>query len=600
MVALAHKWPTTSWSDTARRIVARPSTRTYLWHRAHKAQGHRRAMNPPDRDYDTLPPMKIDIRIDSITTNRDETIKIRRTGVTCLVGSNNVGKSQILRNIAERIRSYTPFTYEFAIVKDLALTVDNGLSDVELEIWLTKRGLKHLDAAPGQPAYMLPNSQHERVSISDWRQWFDNSLGQGLQNLSDMFMWHASPGILAHTISGGIGDPMMDPATYRPNNPSMEIFRSGDLEEQLSNIAFEAFGERLTLDRVTSDRRLRIGEPDPTVPVPPINRPNPTYAAAVGALPKLESQGDGIRSYLGLVAHVLAGGSQILLIDEPDTFLHPAQSRNLGRWLARKAAELDLQVVVATHDRDFILGLLSTDTEDVDVIRVARNEQTNTLSRLTADRITQIWQDPFLRYSNTLQGLFHKRVVVCEGDGDCRFYSATLDHIAEHDEMRPIANDTLFVPCGGKDKAPIVLRALSELGVQATAILDFDALNNKSLLKKLLEAVGEVWTTEMEDCYTTVIRYINAQPGDHSNRWKLFKRTGVSALPSGDIFSACTTLVSYLSGAGLVILLEGELESADRSISAHGSTWVSQALLEDVHRKSEVAANIVKRAIMHS
>lgn len=546
--------------------------------------------------------VNIRARISSITVNNGQAIQPRSVGVTCLVGSNNVGKSQTLRNIHSRLRENDAQTYEFAVVTDVQLDLQYDQSEAALDAWLTMRGLKQLDSPPGQPAYMRPDGHGAYTSLSEWRGWLDRTARFGLRNICDMFVWYASPGSLVHAVSNAVGDPtIMSRPMYQPNSPTIAIAQDGSLEGQLSNLSLETFGVELTLDRVSSDKRFRIGAPDPSIAVPFINRPDPVYAAAVGSLPKLETQGDGIKSFLGLAAHVLAGGSQILLIDEPDTFLHPSQARTLGRWLAEKAVELDLQVIVSTHDKDFVLGLLSAGDEPaVDVIRVTRDDDTNTLKHLTSDRITEIWRDPFLRYSNTLQGLFHQRVVVCEGDGDCRFYAATLDVIAEREDIKSISNDTLFVPCGGKDKAPTVLRALTELGVQATAVLDFDALNTKGLLKKLLRAVGREWNEDLDGLYTTTIRHINALPGEAEAKWKPFKAAGASLLPAGNVYNSCVELLSRLDEMGIVILTIGELEGVDKTISLHGPAWVSQALLNNAHKTSTEAARIVKKAIMHT
>ena len=74
------------------------------------------------------------------------------------------------------------------------------------------------------------------------------------------------------------------------------------------------------------------------------------------------------------------------------------------------------------------------------------------------DEIKSIWEDPILRYSNILSGLFHDKVVVCEADTDCLFYQSVLN--ALHDELEDNIPDILFTHCGGKQRLKVVIRAL--------------------------------------------------------------------------------------------------------------------------------------------
>ena len=51
----------------------------------------------------------------------------------------------------------------------------------------------------------------------------------------------------------------------------------------------------------------------------------------------LKRQGDGMRSFASVVLHLLATVTpSILMLDEPEAFLHPPQARLLGTSLLRK------------------------------------------------------------------------------------------------------------------------------------------------------------------------------------------------------------------------------------------------------------------------
>jgi predicted ATP-dependent endonuclease of OLD family len=50
---------------------------------------------------------------------------------------------------------------------------------------------------------------------------------------------------------------------------------------------------------------------------------------------------DGVRAFTGIITEVIAGDPNILLIDEPEAFLHPSLAYKLGKechWQALKRA----------------------------------------------------------------------------------------------------------------------------------------------------------------------------------------------------------------------------------------------------------------------
>lgn len=136
-----------------------------------------------------------------------------------------------------------------------------------------------------------------------------------------------------------------------------------------------------------------------------------------------------------------------MIVDEPEAFLHPPQATALGRSLGEIVIENSQQLILATHDRNLLAGLLESEVP-LSVVRVDRN-QSPLAKQLTADRLKEVWKQPALRYSNVLDGLFHRLVVLVEADADGRFYSAALDILFLEGKTTVPSSDVLFVPCGG-------------------------------------------------------------------------------------------------------------------------------------------------------
>jgi AAA domain, putative AbiEii toxin, Type IV TA system len=187
----------------------------------------------------------------------------------------------------------------------------------------------------------------------------------------------------------------------------------------------------------------------------------------------IEKQGDGMRAFATVVLNTLLNNRCLTLIDEPEAFLHPPQARTLGFMIAKEFPK-NRQAVIATHSGDIVRGLLEGDPERIKVLQLSNHEP------------QKVWNDPILYHSNILDGLFHEKVVVCEADTDCRFYSAILRSIHEHHPQTKLV-DLLFLHCGGKDRIPTVNCALSKVGVPVTVVVDFDILNDGAKLKELVE-----------------------------------------------------------------------------------------------------------------
>ena len=79
--------------------------------------------------------------------------------------------------------------------------------------------------------------------------------------------------------------------------------------------------------------------------------------------------------------------------------------------------------------------------------------------------------DPLLKYSNIMSSLFHKTVVLCESDSDCRMYSLI------EGRMKQAAgrySETLFIHCGGKQRMARTASALRALDIDVRLIPDID------------------------------------------------------------------------------------------------------------------------------
>lgn len=438
---------------------------------------------------------------------------------------------------------------------------------------------------------------------------------QGLGQFTDSFIFHARG---TSRLTGGDSQAIINFQAERPGHPVHRAYRDPGLEHELNDQSLAAFGLGITVDRVTgSVISLRVGDR----PRAEYNEGVPTqeYIDAVWALPRLEEQGDGVRSYLGLLLHMLAGSHQMVLVDEPEAFLHPPQARRLGGILARKAA--GSQAFVATHSSDIVQGALDADSTTT-IIRVTREGRVNHAAVLAADAVNDLWSDPLLRYSKLLDGLFHDVVVICEGDADCRYYAALFDELESAQAAQsPRAREpqVLFTHCGGKARIASVARSLRAASVPVVVVADFDILRNRKDVANIVEALGGDSTIHDADIAlvnaaltnsTKPLRRVTLRDAINSaidglendildqkdadklrallkpeNGWDRAKAAGKGSVPQGDASDACTRAIAGLEEVGLLVVPVGELERFAPEVSGHGPAWVNEVMERGLHKR---------------
>ena len=371
------------------------------------------------------------IFINQITFNDGSSFNFNNFDIVVFTGPNNSGKSQVLRDIKD-----------FFINKDIPRIVATNiipqfLGDAEYlkTKCINKNGKYYLDNI-----FVNINNlknQWEQKNISSIYAYFINHLS------TESRLQAANP---AKTF---------DAVNDFPVAPLHKLYIDDKKEKELSSLFHQAFGTEFIVNRgAGSQIPIHVGM------TPKIeegeDRVSVSYLSKLRKLPQIQNQGDGMRSFTGILLNTFISNHCITLIDEPEAFLHPPQARLLGKLLAKNTPN-NRQLFISTHSEDFLKGLLDADNEHIKIIRINREGDVNHMNILNNDEVKNLWKDPILRYSNILSGLFHSKVVICESDTDCRFYQAVLYAMQNEDSINP---DILFTHCGGKQRLKVVIKAL--------------------------------------------------------------------------------------------------------------------------------------------
>ncbi len=405
---------------------------------------------------------------------------------------------------------------------------------------------------------------------------------------------------------------------FRAKHPFQYFFRDDKLELRASELFRRAFRKDLVVHRggsmnipayVGSRPDLKEGE----------NLVSGTYLDRIEMLDKLENQGDGVRSFVSILGHVLVESKPIILIDEPEAFLHPPQARLIANIIGVETH--GRQVFIATHSGEILQGILGLNVNRTSVIRVSRNNSGSGAVLLDSENISALWQDPILQFSNILDGLFHEAVVITEADADCRFYESLMSAANTSDTLP----DIHFTYSGGKDRLPTVINALRALGVVVATITDFDLLNSERTLERIISAHGGDWSVLKPDWQllkgyieqntnfvgakrfkaemTNILRDINddgavdkqylkkiRELSRNASAWDHAKRSGVSSLENGIPSQVAEKILNYLENIGIFVNPQGELEGFCRSIGAHGPRWVEEVMKKDLALDKDLRA----------
>ncbi|MFJ8614120.1 ATP-dependent nuclease [Streptomyces sp. NPDC093675] len=389
-------------------------------------------------------------------------------------------------------------------------------------------------------------------------------------------------------------EPAKDPVQYLYEDPK--------LLKEFSQHTVEAFGKALALDWTNTRYELRVGSTGMDDCTPP----SAELVRAYRALPSLTEQGDGFRAFVQILLHTMLRPAPVVLIDEPEAFLHPPQARLLGRKLAQMPGQT--QVFVATHSADFLAGVLDAqDARPLALVRLDRSSGRPRARQLEPDAVADLLRTPLLRYSNLSSGLFYDQVVLCEAESDCQFYAATFD--VTRDPVAPNEN-TLFLHTSGKDRLADAARRFRAFGIPTAAIADFDLLNDYGTVRNAMTALGGT-VRDMSADIKVLNEYANAERSvptvsgfrkemnavltgrgnrqlteamvekmsalvNGSSGWGKLKKSGLNAL-NGEVYTAAERLLKNASAHGLFLVPCGELEQWVRSVpSENKARWLAE------------------------
>jgi DNA polymerase III delta prime subunit len=183
------------------------------------------------------------------------------------------------------------------------------------------------------------------------------------------------------------------------------------------------------------------------------------------------SEGHGLREMVVLFAAIYSQDWSFLIVDEPELNLHPSMTRLWMNELRDECKSSGRRAIVITHEPRLIDPQSCDDLKGVWLFRPMRQP----VSVITAIKSSQaakvdedLWRNPQL----VSDLLFSPHPVLIEGDRDLAAFQSAARRLGTHSSV----SQTDFIECGGSDGVARWLEIVHELGLEAFAVADLDAI----------------------------------------------------------------------------------------------------------------------------
>ncbi len=492
---------------------------------------------------------------------------IATTPVTVFVGPNNSGKSRILREVERYCRLGQKDANDLLLAELTfsGLTSDRAAQSIERirqpphpgealnvdHIFVgSKYGRQQVPVASLMQFLQAPTS-----NVSAFCQWY-------LRHLTLMLDGSSRIGLVGQQGAGDLQRP--------PESSFQVLFRDDAKRHEVRRIVFDAFGRHFVLDPTNLGQlRIRLSDRAPRDDIEErgIHADSVRFHASAQVI---DEASDGVKAFTGIVTEVMAGDPSVILVDEPEAFLHPSLASKLAQEVARAALSADKRVFVSTHSPQFVMGCIQSGAP-VNIIRLTYRGGVATARILPSDEILELMRHPLLRSTGLLSGLFYEFVVVTESDADRAFYQEVNERLLQFKPEWGIPN-CLFLNAQNKQTVQTLLRPLRKLGIPAAGVVDVDVLKEGGANWTNLLSSADV--PQLSHGSFATLRAAVKSAMDVTG--KDMKREGGLAILSSAEKQAAEDLLTQLRQYGIFVVPGGELESWMKSFGAsgHGPAWL--------------------------
>lgn len=487
--------------------------------------------------------------------------------VTIFVGPNHSGKSKLLKEI--HYFAMNGFGHPNFVLLDSIdfanLTVDQ--INVVLRTMILEQ--RPNETVPADEVIFGDKFARRRVPRSHLIEILNNSqqhLRQFCEFYVQLKLWFVDSGNRSDLVKQETaGDLLSDPSNYLD-----VIFRNDELRARVRDIIYAATGYYFVIDPTNlGNLRIRFSQ---TPPISPLEERGLHQEAVDFHRKAVEicDVGDGFKAFTGIVSRLAAGNPELILIDEPEAYMHPPLAYHLGAFIGAHSKNAGSQALIATHSSRFLMGCISSGAP-LNIVRLTYQDRKGTVTHLNNEAINELMRLPLIRSTNVLDSLFYDAVVVTESDSDRVFYQEINDRLLSSSTKNGISN-CLFLNAQNKHTIPKIVKPLRSLGVKAIAVVDIDVINDENrLFADFLDCChfSANERTRLEKTRAGVYSSFNGND-------EQMKKRGVDAL-YGKARIEAEEFFAQLAKMGMFVVTVGELECWLKYLNIRESKrrWIS-------------------------
>lgn len=416
-------------------------------------------------------------------------VKIECEGVTILVGPNNSGKSLALSELFRLVTHESRRPPRTLLLKDFTINIPN--SSEMLENLQSTFDVVSEPNQNGDPQLLMIFDSYHRPDRSSSLPYEEVkrrlSLGDEKLIISTLLLFmciHLTGRERFQLLTAREVKPLFGGERSTRSTLSI-LYHNPASVDAISQLLRDFFGYEMFID--LSDiplLRVRLSRE----PVPEDVHVHKSATAKVAQWCKkqtlLDHASDGVQCLVSILSALHAHKSSVILIDEPEVFLHPAPARRLGAQLGDIARNRLGNVFASTHSADFLLGCVQAGTP-VNIIRLGYRDEVAEVYAVSSEELSKFARKPLVRSTNAVAALFADGAIVAEADGDRVLYETAFHYL---EEKRPSGCAIHFANGRGKGTVHELVGPLRKLGVAAAVVVDMDILEHKGECKALLAA----------------------------------------------------------------------------------------------------------------
>ncbi len=503
--------------------------------------------------------------------------------ITVFVGPNNSGKSQVLREIHQFCINGNQ-NVNNKIIDNLELT---GITDDKIEEAINKIKCEpQLNEFVNVDHILVGrNGERTQVHLPTYKMALANPSTQIYQFCFHFLKYNTlilngnnRINLVHPQGAGNLQDP--------PHSSFQMLFKNNEKRHEVRRIIHEAFGKYLVIDPThLGQLSLRLSTEKPKNELEEIGIHEAAINFHKNAIP-IDQASDGVKAFTGMITEMMAGDPSVLLMDEPEAFLHPSLAFKLGKEVADIMSHSEKRLFVATHSPNFIMGCIQSGAP-VNIVRLTYRDNVATSRILPNDDILRLMRNPLLRSTGVLSGLFYEFIVVTESDADRAFYQEINDRLLKFTDFG-IPN-CLFLNAQNKQTVKTIIKPLRQLGIPVAGIVDID----------IIKEGGSVWSDFLESASLPELERNPLAQIRQALKQKFIesgldmKRNGGINILEGQDQEALSNLFNKLAEYGLFVVPNGELESwlPNLEANSHGPNWLIQIfekMGEDPHSREYI------------